>query len=873
MGIWYRTGTVTVTNGSASVTGITTGWTDATVKDVDALYVPASSDYPGEILTVNSATSITLANNWHGTSQASVPYFIIRGTSWGDVTRLAVQISELIANQVDILSGAGVPSNSLGGDGSVYFRDDAPEYYAKTGGAWGSPISLTGPAGPAGPSYVGTSTTSRTIGTGSMTFTTQAGLAYAIGTRLRFTSAANPTTHYMEGVVTAYSTTTLTATMDKFAGSGARADWNIGLAGDVGSTGPAGPGYFATSTASLLIGTGSKAFTGVGTSLGYSAGMRAIASSLANSANYMEGRVTSYSGGTLTLNVNLTGGSGTFADWQINIAGEQGPQGIQGPQGVAGPTGATGASYAGTSTTSLSIGTGSKVFTTQAGLAYVVGASRARASDSSGANYVEGLVTAYSGTSLTISADRAVGSGTITAWNISLAGDAGANGASGSVLTATSTTSLTPSIGSNVFTVAAGLSFQAGNRVRGASAAAPTTNWFSGVVSSYSSTTLTITVDKLGTPASAADWNIAISGEPGVDGAGTVNSVNGQTGTVVLAATDIEVPYTPTKYTPAGNSVNDHIAAIDGALGSGNYALTTIASAATVDIGAAATDNVLITGTTTITSFGTVVNKRRLVRFNAALTLTHNATTLILPGGINITTYDGLVIELVSDASGNWRCISFLAKRPTVQRFTASGTWTKPAGCRGIKVTTTGGGGAGGGANTTAASQSSAGAGGAGGGTSIKWIDVTAISSVSVTIGAGGTPSAGANGGAGGTTSFGAHCSATGGTGGTVNGATGTVSPAGTSGTGGIGSSGDVNFTGSGGTSGFRAGGGTGLGGSGGSSFFGGGGGTVVSATADGLDAGVYGSGGGGACNGQSQGSAKSGGAGSAGIVVVEEFY
>lgn len=45
MADWYRTGTLTVTNGSASVVGTLTGWTDSTVKEGDALFVPASWGY------------------------------------------------------------------------------------------------------------------------------------------------------------------------------------------------------------------------------------------------------------------------------------------------------------------------------------------------------------------------------------------------------------------------------------------------------------------------------------------------------------------------------------------------------------------------------------------------------------------------------------------------------------------------------------------------------------------------------------------------------------------------------------------------------------------------------------------------------------
>jgi hypothetical protein len=75
----------------------------------------------------------------------------------------------------------------------------------------------------------------------------------------------------------------------------------------------------------------------------------------------------------------------------------------------------------------------------------------------------------------------------------------------------------------------------------------------------------------------------------------------------------------------------------------------------TVDIGAAQGMVVLITGTTTITSFGTATNKVRLVRFAASLTLTRNATTLNTPGNVNITTAANDCAWCVSDGSGNWR--------------------------------------------------------------------------------------------------------------------------------------------------------------------------------------------------------------------------
>lgn len=85
-----------------------------------------------------------------------------------------------------------------------------------------------------------------------------------------------------------------------------------------------------------------------------------------------------------------------------------------------------------------------------------------------------------------------------------------------------------------------------------------------------------------------------------------------------------------------------------------------VASAATCDIGAAISDVITVTGTTTITSFGTKTNKLRYVKFAAALTLTHNATSLILPTAANITTAAGDTAIFASDGSGNWTCLSYM---------------------------------------------------------------------------------------------------------------------------------------------------------------------------------------------------------------------
>jgi len=114
--------------------------------------------------------------------------------------------------------------------------------------------ALTSPTRPASPSaivnvfslpqigigYYGlTSATSTTIGTGSKTFTTNlsvTGTAFAVGTRVRVAYTTTPA-NFMEGVITAYSTTSMTVDVDSTGGSGTYAAWSISVAGIQGNSG------------------------------------------------------------------------------------------------------------------------------------------------------------------------------------------------------------------------------------------------------------------------------------------------------------------------------------------------------------------------------------------------------------------------------------------------------------------------------------------------------------------------------------------------------------------------------------------------------------------------------------------------------------
>jgi len=123
------------------------------------------------------------------------------------------------------------------------------------------PVGSTGPQGLiglTGPGYAGTSTTSATLSsTASVTITTQAGLAYGIGARVRFTNTPTPT-NWMEGNVTAYNSSSgsLTALMDLKSGTGTFTAWTINVAGVPGTVSGGSLGTLGTQNANAVAITG-----------------------------------------------------------------------------------------------------------------------------------------------------------------------------------------------------------------------------------------------------------------------------------------------------------------------------------------------------------------------------------------------------------------------------------------------------------------------------------------------------------------------------------------------------------------------------------------------------------------------------------------
>lgn len=85
----------------------------------------------------------------------------------------------------------------------------------------------------------------------------------------------------------------------------------------------------------------------------------------------------------------------------------------------------TGKGYGGTSTTSMTIATGNKTFTTQSGLAFVAGDRVHIGAIGSELNWMEGFVTNYVGTLMTVTVSDSDGSGTFASWGIGLTGKPG----------------------------------------------------------------------------------------------------------------------------------------------------------------------------------------------------------------------------------------------------------------------------------------------------------------------------------------------------------------------------------------------------------------------------------------------------------------
>jgi hypothetical protein len=180
---------------------------------------------------------------------------------------------------------------------------------------------------------------------------------------------------------------------------------------------------------------------------------------------------------------------------------------------------------------------------------------------------------------------------------------------------------------------------------------------------------------------------VVAAGEKGPSGAGTP----GDAATIAIGTITTLAPGASATVTNSGTS---HAAVLNFGIPQGAVGATggiaggtltgalnanapvTLASAATVAIGSAASNIVNISGTTAITAFDTIAaGAVRELTFAGALVLTYNATSLVLPGAANITTAAGDVAVFRSLGGGNWKCVSYtrISGQPLVASSASSG--------------------------------------------------------------------------------------------------------------------------------------------------------------------------------------------------------
>ena len=129
----------------------------------------------------------------------------------------------------------------------------------------------------------------------------------------------------------------------------------LGGTGATGATGATGPGYNnVTSTSAVTVGTGQKQWA-VNQIGAYTVGSRVRVSYQTVPTVNMQGLITAIDslGLSITVQVDVAAGAGTYNLWSFSIAGDigaTGATGYQGASGATGPSGATGVSGAGGST-------------------------------------------------------------------------------------------------------------------------------------------------------------------------------------------------------------------------------------------------------------------------------------------------------------------------------------------------------------------------------------------------------------------------------------------------------------------------------------------------------------------------------------------
>ncbi len=288
-----------------------------------------------------------------------------------------------------------------------------------------------------------------------------------------------------------------------------------------------------------------------------------------------------------------------------------------GVAGADGNDGADGDKFATSSTTSLTIGTGTKNLTIETGLAYTIGQSIIIANSSS--NYMEGRVISYNDVTGALSADitSVNGSGTLATWDVNLAG---ASGVDGTLLKGDSVSTITAATGSKVFTLTAGLNygFIVGHYIVAQANDVSTT--LRGIITNVSSNVITVTIDDVIGTNSSSDWSFAVSGGKGDPGG---KGDTGDTGDKGDSAYQV--------WLDAGNAgtITQYLDSLKGDDGdAGADGTTTIAQSTTSLTFATGTKTPVLTEFNSVfgDNFGFGIGQRVSIAFSATVYMTGNVT-------------------------------------------------------------------------------------------------------------------------------------------------------------------------------------------------------------------------------------------------------
>lgn len=350
----YNTGTVSVpANGTVVSGGGTTIWGN-NVREGDWIVIDGAAITM--VLAVTDDDNLVIPE-WKFGAKTNVEYAIYQNYSArSDTDGIARDVGTIVAainaNGFPWIVAAdrNEPDPSLGDEGQTAFQPGTGKQWHKEGGAWVydgifKPLGTAAPydngktyfindvVGHEGSSYVWISSTpsaghappnatywqvlAEKGDTGPAVF--KPIVAWAPATSYVSEAPAS----FVSANGSSYACATPHTSTSSFTNDLANGLWKL-----VASKGADAPTYGGTSTTSLTVGTGTKAFTTQQNGLAYQNGARVRATSASDVYTWMEGPVSyTFGSSALTMSVDDFNGSGTVSDWKFNIAGQPGEPG------------------------------------------------------------------------------------------------------------------------------------------------------------------------------------------------------------------------------------------------------------------------------------------------------------------------------------------------------------------------------------------------------------------------------------------------------------------------------------------------------------------------------------------------------------------